>query len=122
MRRTSRLALFIAGFAFAALRLSAFPVEEATIADLHAAYLSGKSSARDVTAAYLARIEAYDKRGPHLNTVINLNPKALEEAAALDAVLTATGKPVGALHGIPVVLKDNLDAVGLPMTNGFQGW
>ena len=122
MRRTPPLVLFTAGIIFAALRLSAFPVEEATIADLHAAYQAGEASAREVTAAYLARIEAYDKRGPHLNTVINLNPKALEEAAALDATLAATGKPVGPLHGIPVVLKDNLDAVGLPMTNGFQGW
>ena len=92
----------------ATLRLSALSVEEATIADLHAAYLSGQSSSREVTAAYLARIAAYDKKGPYLNTVINLNPKALEEADALDAKLAATGKPVGPLHGIPVLIKDDM--------------
>ena len=122
MNRIARSVLLSAAFCFSAFRLSALSVEEATIADIHAAYLSGQTSAREVTAAYLARIAAYDKKGPYLNTVINLNPKALEEAAALDAKLAATGKPVGPLHGIPVVLKDNLDAVGLPMTNGFQGW
>jgi Asp-tRNA(Asn)/Glu-tRNA(Gln) amidotransferase A subunit family amidase len=122
MHRSARLAVFSAALCFSACRLFGYAVEEATIADLQAAYLNGETTAREVTAAYLARIAAYDKHGPYLNTVINLNPKALEEAAALDAKLAATGKPVGPLHGIPVVLKDNLDAVGMPMTNGFQGW
>ncbi|HEY0944390.1 MAG TPA: amidase family protein [Opitutaceae bacterium] len=100
----------------------ALTIEEATIADLHAAYLNGQLSTREVVSAYLARIEAYDKRGPYLNSVINLNSKALEEADALDAALKASGKLSGPLHGIPVLVTDCIDAAGMPMTGGFQGW
>jgi Asp-tRNA(Asn)/Glu-tRNA(Gln) amidotransferase A subunit family amidase len=99
-----------------------FPVEEASIAALEAAYLSGQTTARAVTQAYLDRIAAYDKRGPLINALITVNPHALEEADRLDAVLKATGRPVGPLHGIPVIVKDNIDVAGLPMTSGFQGW
>ena len=99
-----------------------FPVEEITIAGVQAAYLRGETSARDVVAAYLARIAAYDQQGPHLNSIISLNPQALAEAEALDAQLQATGKLVGSLHGIPVLVKDCIDALGMPTTSGFQGW
>jgi Asp-tRNA(Asn)/Glu-tRNA(Gln) amidotransferase A subunit family amidase len=99
-----------------------FPVEEASIADLEAAYLSGQTTAHAVTGAYLDRIAAYDKRGPLINALITVNPHALEEADRLDALMKATGRPVGALHGIPVIVKDNIDVAGLPMTSGFQGW
>ncbi|WP_028009127.1 amidase family protein [Solimonas flava] len=100
----------------------ALAVEEAGIADLQAAYRSGELSARQVVAAYLARIEAYDQQGPYLNSIINLNPKALEEAERLDAAYRASGKLSGPLHGIPVLVKDCIDAAGMPMTSGFQGW
>src|SRR5215469_4152450 len=99
-----------------------FKVEEASIADLEAAYLSGQTTAHAVTQAYLNRIAAYDKRGPLMNALVTINPHALEEADRLDAMLKATGKPVGPLHGIPVIMKDNIDVAGLPMTSGFQGW
>jgi len=75
-----------------------------------------------VTQTYLDRIEAYDKRGPLINSLITINPHALEEADRLDALLKTTGKLVGPLHGIPVIVKDNIDVAGLPMTSGFQGW
>jgi len=101
---------------------AAFPVEETSIAALQAAYLGGKASAVEVVQAHLARIAAYDKQGPLINALITVNPKALEDAAALDAMLKKTGKPVGPLHGVPVLIKDNLDAAGMPMTSGFQGW
>ena len=101
---------------------AAFPVEEATIADIEAAYISGRTTARAVTQAHLDRIAAYDKRGPLINSLITINPRALDEADRLDAALRATGRPVGPLHGIPVVVKDNIDVAGLPMTSGFQGW
>lgn len=101
---------------------SFFPVEETTIASVQAAYLRGEVTTRQVVAAYLARIEAYDKQGPYINSFISLNKKALEEADALDAKLKAGGKLSGPLHGIPVVIKDCIDAVGMPMTSGFQGW
>jgi Asp-tRNA(Asn)/Glu-tRNA(Gln) amidotransferase A subunit family amidase len=99
-----------------------FPVEEASITGLKRAYLAGRTTARSVVQAHLDRIAAYDKRGPLLNALITVNPHALEDADRFDAVLRATGRPIGPLHGIPVIIKDNIDVAGLPMTSGFQGW
>lgn len=101
----------------------AISVEEVTIADLHAAYREQRLTVRAVMEAHLARIAAYDKQGPLINSLVNINSKALEEADRLDAALAASkGKFSGALFGVPVILKDNLDAIGMPMTSGFQGW
>ena len=100
----------------------ALAIEEASIADIQAAYREGRVTTHEIVAASLARIAAYDKKGPYINSIITVNPKALEEADAIDARYKATGKFIGPLQGIPVVLKDNLDATGMPMTNGFQGW
>ena len=97
-------------------------IEEATIADIHTAYRAGTLTVHAVTAACLARIAAYDKNGPYINTLITVNAKALEEADTLDTAYKASGTFSGPLHGIPVIVKDNLDAVGMPMTSGFQGW
>src|SRR5499427_5941311 len=97
-------------------------IEEATIADIHAAYRAGMLTAHAVIAACLARIAAYDKNGPYLNALITVNAQALAEADAIDAAYQASGTFIGPLHGIPVIVKDNLDAVGMPMTSGFQGW
>ena len=94
-----------------------FELVEATIADVHAEYKAGRLTARALVKAYLDRIEAYDKNGPKLNSVITINPKALEEADALDAAYRKSG-PVGPLHGIPVVLKDQMDVAGMPTTLG----
>jgi Asp-tRNA(Asn)/Glu-tRNA(Gln) amidotransferase A subunit family amidase len=100
----------------------ALAIEEATIADIQAAYRAGTLTVHAVTAACLARIAAYDKNGPYINALITVNAKALEEADAIDAAYKASGTFIGPLHGIPVIIKDNLDAVGMPMTSGFQGW
>lgn len=105
-----------------AARSFGLSIEEATIADIQAAYLRGDLSTRQVVQAYLDRIAAYDKKGPYLNSIINLNPQALAEADTLDAELTKTGRLRGRLHGVPVLVKDCIDAVGMPMTSGFQGW
>jgi Asp-tRNA(Asn)/Glu-tRNA(Gln) amidotransferase A subunit family amidase len=113
---------WFAALVLASVAYGMFPVEEATIAGVQSAYQRGETSAHEVVAAYLARIAAYDKRGPYINSIINLNPKALDEADALDAQLRATGKLVGPLHGIPVLVKDCIDVAGLPCTSGFQGW
>ena len=67
---------------------------------------------------YLDRIQAYDQTGPKLNVVIFLNPRALAEAAALDGHLRTTGSFVGPLHGIPVLLKDNVNTKDMPTTAG----
>jgi len=104
------------------LQIHALAIEEATIADVQAAYLSGELSVHQVVQAYLSRIEAYDKQGPYINSIINLNHEALAEADAQDAILKKTGKLNGPLFGIPVLIKDCIDAVGMPMTAGFQGW
>src|SRR5713101_326467 len=100
----------------------ALAIEEATIADIHTAYRAGTLTVHAVTAAYLARIAAYDKKGLYINALITVNAKALEEAETLDTAYKASGTFSGPLHGIPVLVKDNLDAVGMPMTSGFQGW
>jgi Asp-tRNA(Asn)/Glu-tRNA(Gln) amidotransferase A subunit family amidase len=95
-----------------------FPVEETSIAQLHTAYLTGKTTAHKITQAYIDRIAAYDKRGPHLNSIITVNDHALGDADKLDIALKATGKLTGPLHGIPVIVKDNLDTFDLPTTSG----
>ena len=102
-----------------------FPVEETTIAALHAAYGSGRSTAVSVCQAHLDRIAAYDRKGPALGAIIINNPEALSDAAALDAALKSTGKLVGPLHGVPVLVKDNYDVAGLQTTGGsaaLLGW
>jgi Asp-tRNA(Asn)/Glu-tRNA(Gln) amidotransferase A subunit family amidase len=95
-----------------------FPIEETTIAQLHAAYLRGGTTALAVTRAYLDRIEAYDKQGPYLNSLIHVNERALGEALRLDSALAATGRLVGPLHGIPLIVKDNLDTADMPTSSG----
>jgi len=98
--------------------VKAFHPEETTIADVQAAYKSGAITATQLVQAYLERIQAYDQKGPKLNVVISLNPKTMQEAAALDEHFRATGKFVGPLHGIPVLLKDNINTSDMPTTAG----
>ncbi|MBI2357467.1 MAG: amidase [Deltaproteobacteria bacterium] len=101
-----------------------FNLLEATIDDIHSAYRSGQLTARQLVQMYLDRIEAYDKRGPAINAIITVNPRALEEADRLDAAFKISGF-VGALHGIPVIVKDQADAKGMPTTLGsvlFKGY
>ena len=86
----------------------AFEFDEATVADLQSRMAAGALTARRLTEAYLARIAAADREGPELRSVIETNPEALTVAEALDAERRAKG-PRGALHGIPVLVKDNVD-------------
>jgi Asp-tRNA(Asn)/Glu-tRNA(Gln) amidotransferase A subunit family amidase len=94
-----------------------FEVAEASIADLQAAMEAGVVTSEQLVERYLARIEAYDEAGPALNTIIALNPDAAETARALDVERRESGAR-GPLHGIPLLIKDNYDMVGLPTTNG----
>ena len=91
-----------------------FAFEEADIASLQKQMADGTLSSHALTQAYLSRIAAIDDAGPMLNAVIETNPDALKDADALDAERKA-GKLRGPLHGIPVLLKDNIDA--MPMVN-----
>jgi amidase len=88
--------------------VKAFEFEETTIADLQEALRSGRHTSRSITQAYLERIQEVDKQGPALNSVIELNPDALAMAEKLDDERKA-GRVRGPLHGIPVLIKDNID-------------
>src|SRR5688572_11869897 len=79
----------------------------ASIEELQKAMAAGRITSRELTQQYLARIQAFDKAGPKLNSVIELNPDALAQAEALDRE-RAAGSVRGPLHGIPVLLKDNI--------------
>jgi len=85
-----------------------FDLSEATLADLAEGMRTGKHTARSLVESYLARIEALDRGGPALRSVIELNPDALAAADALDRERAEKG-PRGPLHGIPVLVKDNID-------------
>ena len=92
-------------------------VVELSVADAQAGMAAGRFSSTDLVDAYLARIAAIDDSGPTLNAVIALNPQARADAEGLDAE-RAAGTLRGPLHGIPVLVKDNIDVAGLPTTAG----
>ena len=96
---------------------SRLEVAEAGITELQAKLDRGDLDSRSLTHAYLARIEAIDKAGPKLNAVITINPEALAEADARDTERRA-GHVRGPLHGIPVLIKDNIDARPMATTAG----
>ncbi|WP_368671735.1 amidase [Lewinella sp. W8] len=97
-----------------------FPYLEYTIPQFQEGYRNGDFTVAEVVQAYLDRIESMDQSGPELNSMIALNPDALEIAAELDREL-ADGKPRGPLHGIVVALKDNLDTHDkMPTTAGSR--
>jgi Asp-tRNA(Asn)/Glu-tRNA(Gln) amidotransferase A subunit family amidase len=92
-------------------------LHEVTIARLQAGYASGAWTCRDVVAWYLDRIRRLDKEGPALNAVISVNEQAEAQAAELDARFAAGGF-VGPLHGVPVLVKDQIDVAEMPTTCG----
>jgi amidase len=95
-----------------------FDLSTASIADINAAFDAGALTSERLTSLYLARIAAYDKAGPRLNSVLHLNPKAIDDARLLDAERRATGRRTP-LHGVPVLLKANIEVAGWPATAGF---
>ena len=96
-----------------------FDVAEKSIADLARALNAGEVTSRQLTEQYLARIDAYDKRGPAINAMMAINARALSDADALDRERAATGRR-GPLHGVPVVVKDNYDTIDMPTTAGSR--
>ena len=99
---------------------AAFDVMERSILELAAALDAGTVTSRDLVAGYLARIDAYDRRGPALNAMVVLNPNAAAAADRLDAE-RAAGRLRGPLHGIPVVVKDNYDTADMATSAGAIG-
>ena len=95
--------------------VKAFEFDEVTIAELQEGMKSGKHTARSIAEKYLARIDAIDAHGPEIRSVIETNPDALAIAEALDKERKAKG-PRGPLHGIPVLIKDNIDTADRMMT------
>jgi amidase len=95
--------------------ISAFEFEEITIAELQESMKSGKNTARSIAEKYLERIDAVDKHGPAVNSVIETNPDALAIAEALDKERKEKG-PRGPLHGVPILIKDNIDTHDRMMT------
>ncbi|HCW07919.1 MAG TPA: amidase [Cytophagales bacterium] len=85
-----------------------FALNEITVDELQQKMKSGELTSRKITEMYLQRIESIDKNGPKINSVIEINPEALAIAEAMDAERTS-GKVRSALHGIPILIKDNID-------------
>ncbi|MCL9817996.1 amidase [Natronocalculus amylovorans] len=94
-----------------------FEVMEATIDDVHTAYETGELTAVTLVEQYLDRIEAYDSQGPELNSIITVNPHAKTQAQALDSQFEENGF-VGPLHGIPIVVKDQVETADITTTFG----
>jgi len=94
-------------------------LEEVTIEELQRGYEAGDFTVREVVEAYLDRIEAIDRNGPALNAVLAVHPDALEIAAELDRE-RREGRVRGPLHGVPVLLKDNIDTADMPTTAGSR--
>src|SRR3984893_11566386 len=94
-----------------------FNLMEASIADIHRAMQAGTLTCHNLVQQYLDRIEAYDKQGPAVNAILYVNPRALQQADAMDQEFKRTGKlkPLGC---IPIVLKDNFETADMPTTVG----
>jgi amidase len=117
MKRAGLLAILCAGAVATAQspQRAAFTLEEATIADLQERMTSGRETARSLAEQYIARIEAIDRSGPALHSVLEINPEALAIADRLDAE-RKNGRVRGPLHGIPILLKDNIATADRMMT------
>src|SRR5512132_3032684 len=126
-RRTvalSTLALLTLPFASSAAQKRAFDVKEASIADIQRAIRTRAVTCHDLVRRYLARIDAYDKKGPAINALVVINADALKTADSLDARFRREGL-TGPLHCVPMIVKDNFETRDLPTTAGslaFQGF
>ncbi|HEX6163159.1 MAG TPA: amidase family protein [Vicinamibacterales bacterium] len=107
----------IANWDLAAAPVKPFSVFEKSVTELQNAMTSGPLTAQDITREYLARLSLYDRSGPSFRSVLAINPRAVADARARDSE-RASGKARGPFHGVPIVLKDNIDTIELPTTGG----
>src|SRR5262249_44036481 len=107
-----------ASHAAAQQAVNSFRFQEATIAGIHEAFAAGRLTCAQLTRLYLARIDAYDRRGPSLHAIITVNPRAMEIATEMDRQYAANRSGVGPLHCVPIILKDNFDTSDMPTTAG----
>jgi amidase len=101
-----------------------FDLLEASAAQIQAALEAGAVSSRELVVHYLARIDAYDQHGPALNAISVVNPNAVTEAESLDRERRA-GTARGPLHGVPIIVKDNYETIGMQTAAGsatLAGW
>src|SRR5213596_1624184 len=115
MLKRVALVLIAAAFTQTQSRTQSFPLEEATAAQLQEWMTAGRYTSRQITEMYLHRIDEIDRGGPSLHSVSEINPDALSIADALDAERRTSG-PRGPLHGVPVLIKDNIDTADRMLT------
>lgn len=111
-------AIVVAMLGIHAANAATFDLQTASVEDINKAFDAGALTSEKLVQLYLDRIAAYDKKGPRINAIITLQPKALELARALDKERKEKG-PRSKLHGIPVVLKDLFDTRDMPTSAGF---
>ncbi|MGH9140549.1 MAG: amidase family protein, partial [Vicinamibacterales bacterium] len=117
MRIVPFAAAALAAATLSAQAPSSFRVEETTIAQIQSAFRDGSITCRGLVERYLARIEAHDKKGAALNAIVMTNPDALKTAVDLDRRFRQSG-PVGPMHCVPVLVKDNYETIDMPTTAG----
>lgn len=108
------------GLCSTTVQASTFQLEEATVSSINQAFAQGILTSEKLVQLYLNRIDAYDTNGIGLNSIIHVNPNALSDAAVLDLERQTSGAR-SPLHGIPILLKDNIDTFNMPTTAGFLG-
>lgn len=94
--------------------------EELTVTGFHTSVRTGTTTSTELTTWYLDRIAAHNEQGAQLQAIVTVNPSALAEAAAADAYWAATGKFLGPLHGVPILIKDQAETAGIRTTFGSK--
>src|SRR5471032_1759975 len=117
MRNALVAVAFLAATHLSAQAPPAFRLEETTITQIQSAFRDGSLTCRSLVERYLARIDAYDKRGPALNAIVLVNADALKTADDLDRRFRQSG-PVGSMHCVPILVKDNYETADMPTTAG----
>jgi len=117
IQMVTRISIAVVALLQMSVGVAQFRVEETSIAEIQEAMAAGEVTAVELVEQSFARIAAYDKSGPSVNSVITINDKALARARTLDSMY-ARGEILGPLHGIPIIVKDNYDTADMPTSAG----